>query len=50
MIFQAIVAAAMTDKSPFVVPMGKRAEADAARHSLAIANSDHITLFKAYVG
>jgi ATP-dependent RNA helicase DHX29 len=40
----------MTEKSPFAVPMGKRSEADAARAAMAIANSDHITMYKAYVG
>ncbi|XP_071942254.1 ATP-dependent RNA helicase dhx29-like [Antedon mediterranea] len=46
----AIVAAAMTDKSPFVVPLEKRGEANAAKRALAIANSDHITIFKVYSG
>ncbi|KAH9508703.1 ATP-dependent RNA helicase dhx29 [Bulinus truncatus] len=46
----AVIAAAMTNKSPFVVPMSKKSEADTARQSLAVASSDHITLYKAYVG
>ncbi|XP_038045525.1 ATP-dependent RNA helicase DHX29-like [Patiria miniata] len=46
----AVIAAAMTDKQPFIVPMGKRQQADAAKKALAIANSDHITVYKVYAG
>ncbi|XP_033098056.1 ATP-dependent RNA helicase dhx29-like [Anneissia japonica] len=46
----AIIAAAMTDKSPFIVPLEKRGEANAAKRALAIANSDHITIYKVYSG
>uniref|UniRef100_A0A0B6YIZ1 Helicase-associated domain-containing protein n=1 Tax=Arion vulgaris TaxID=1028688 RepID=A0A0B6YIZ1_9EUPU len=46
----AIIAAAMTEKSPFVVPLSKRSEAEAAKDTLAVAYSDHITLYKAYHG
>ncbi|BFZ23488.1 hypothetical protein BsWGS_26527 [Bradybaena similaris] len=46
----AVVAAAMTEKSPFVVPLSKRSEADAAKEALSVAFSDHITLYKAYQG
>ena len=44
------MAAAMTDKSPFVVPLGKRDQADAAKRALALGDSDHITIYKAYAG
>ena len=40
----------MTDKSPFVVPMGKQDQADGAKRCLATDNSDHLTLYKAYLG
>ncbi len=40
----------MTDKSPFVVPIGQRDKADVARQSLSTANSDHLTMYKAYLG
>ncbi|GFO08324.1 hypothetical protein PoB_003482900, partial [Plakobranchus ocellatus] len=46
----AVIAAAMTDKPPFVVPLSKKSEADTAKQSLSLANSDHVTLLKAYLG
>ncbi|XP_033625049.1 ATP-dependent RNA helicase DHX29-like [Asterias rubens] len=46
----AVMAAAMTDKQPFVVPMGKRQQADLAKKALAIADSDHITVYKVFAG
>lgn len=46
----AIIAAAMTDKPPFVVPLSKKSEADLAKQALSLANSDHVTLLKAFVG
>ncbi|XP_059164775.1 ATP-dependent RNA helicase DHX29-like [Physella acuta] len=46
----AVIAAAMTDKSPFVVPLSKRSEADVAKENLAVGNSDHLTVYKAYHG
>ncbi|ESO82989.1 hypothetical protein LOTGIDRAFT_134281, partial [Lottia gigantea] len=46
----AVIAAAMTDKSPFVVPLGKREGADQAKQNLAMAVSDHFTLYNAYLG
>ncbi|XP_053304019.1 ATP-dependent RNA helicase DHX29 [Spea bombifrons] len=46
----AILAATMTEKSPFITPIGRKDEADSAKSSMAIANSDHLTIFSAYVG
>ncbi|CAL1529712.1 unnamed protein product, partial [Lymnaea stagnalis] len=46
----AVIAAVMTDKSPFVVPLSKRSEADSAKQAMAVTNSDHITFYKAYQG
>ncbi|XP_063953335.1 ATP-dependent RNA helicase dhx29-like [Lytechinus pictus] len=46
----AVIASAMTDKPPFLVPLGKRSLADAAKRSMSVANSDHITIYKAYSG
>ncbi|KAL8581805.1 hypothetical protein ACOMHN_010179 [Nucella lapillus] len=46
----AVIAAAMTDKSPFVVPLSRRDEANAAKLSLSVAASDHLTVFRAYLG
>jgi len=45
-----VIGAAISDKSPFAVPMGQREQADAAKHSLVTANSDHLTLYRAYLG
>ncbi|XP_018423692.1 PREDICTED: ATP-dependent RNA helicase DHX29 [Nanorana parkeri] len=46
----ATLAATMTEKSPFVTPIGRKDEADLAKSSMALANSDHLTIFSAYVG
>ncbi|KAK7463169.1 hypothetical protein BaRGS_00038228, partial [Batillaria attramentaria] len=46
----AVIAAAMTDKSPFVVPLSRREEANAAKLALSTAASDHLTLYRAYKG
>jgi ATP-dependent RNA helicase DHX57 len=35
-------------RSPFVAPFDKRTEADEARRAFSLANSDHMTLLKAY--
>ncbi|XP_025083145.1 ATP-dependent RNA helicase DHX29-like isoform X2 [Pomacea canaliculata] len=46
----AVIAAAMADKTPFVVPLGRQDEATEAKKALATAASDHLTLYKAYQG
>ncbi|PIO27879.1 hypothetical protein AB205_0180180 [Aquarana catesbeiana] len=46
----ATLAATMTEKSPFVTPIGRKDEADLAKSSMALANSDHLTIFSAYMG
>ncbi|KAM4809399.1 ATP-dependent RNA helicase DHX29 isoform 2-T2 [Rhinophrynus dorsalis] len=46
----ATLAATMTEKSPFVTPIGRKDEADLAKSSLAVSNSDHLTIFSAYAG
>lgn len=46
----ATLAATMTEKSPFMTPIGRKDEADLAKSSMALANSDHLTIFSAYVG
>ena len=48
--FQATIAAAITEKSPFSTPMGRKEEANLAKAALAVANSDHLTMYKAYLG
>ncbi|PIK57382.1 putative ATP-dependent RNA helicase DHX29 [Apostichopus japonicus] len=45
-----VIAAAMTDKSPFIVPLEKRDRANQAKRAMSVAASDHLTLFKAYSG
>ncbi len=50
LIFQSVIAAAMSDKSPWASPIGLRDEANLAKSALAEANSDHLTLYKAYLG
>ncbi|XP_064594320.1 ATP-dependent RNA helicase DHX29-like [Liolophura sinensis] len=45
----AVIAAAMTGKSPFVVPLNKRDEADLAKRAFAVSCSDHLTLYNAYL-
>ncbi|KAL7848001.1 hypothetical protein AOLI_G00227190 [Acnodon oligacanthus] len=46
----ATIAAAMSEKSPFSTPMSRREEANLARDTLGIANSDHLTIYNAYLG
>uniref|UniRef100_A0A8B9JZJ7 ATP-dependent RNA helicase DHX29 n=1 Tax=Astyanax mexicanus TaxID=7994 RepID=A0A8B9JZJ7_ASTMX len=46
----ATVAAAMSEKSPFSTPMSRKEEANLARDALAVANSDHLTIYNAYLG
>lgn len=45
----AVIAASMTDKSPFVAPIEKRDMADATRARFALDNSDHLTLYNAFL-
>ncbi|KAJ8036559.1 ATP-dependent RNA helicase dhx29 [Holothuria leucospilota] len=45
-----VIAAAMTDKPPFVVPLEKRDKANEAKRGMSIASSDQLTIFKAYSG
>ncbi|XP_078739847.1 LOW QUALITY PROTEIN: ATP-dependent RNA helicase dhx29-like [Lampetra fluviatilis] len=44
----AVIAATVGEKSPWVVPIGKRSEADLAKLSLSLASSDHLTFYRAY--
>lgn len=46
----ATIAAAMSEKSPFATPMSRKEEANLAKSALAVANSDHMTIYKAYLG
>lgn len=46
----ATLAATMTEKSPFSTPIGRKDEADLAKSAMAIANSDHLTIYNAYIG
>ncbi|XP_055459386.1 ATP-dependent RNA helicase DHX29 isoform X2 [Psammomys obesus] len=46
----ATLAAVMTEKSPFTTPIGRKDEADLAKSSLAVADSDHLTIYNAYLG
>ncbi|XP_036062791.1 ATP-dependent RNA helicase DHX29 isoform X1 [Onychomys torridus] len=46
----ATLAAVMTEKSPFTTPIGRKDEADLAKASLAVADSDHLTIYNAYLG
>ncbi|KAM7392677.1 hypothetical protein PAMA_007682 [Pampus argenteus] len=46
----ATIAAAITEKSPFSTPMNRKEEANLAKASLALANSDHLTIYSAYLG
>lgn len=48
--FQATIAAAITEKSPFFTPMNRKDEANLAKAALAVANSDHLTIYAAYLG
>ncbi|KAK2151742.1 hypothetical protein LSH36_353g09030 [Paralvinella palmiformis] len=45
----AIIAAALSEKSPFSAPINKREMADVAKQSLSTANSDHLTLLRAFL-
>lgn len=49
-LLQATIAAAMTEKSPFSTPMNRKDEANLAKAALALANSDHLTIYNAYLG
>uniref|UniRef100_A0A3P8WRP0 ATP-dependent RNA helicase DHX29 n=1 Tax=Cynoglossus semilaevis TaxID=244447 RepID=A0A3P8WRP0_CYNSE len=46
----ATIAAAITEKSPFYTPMNRKDEANLAKSGLALANSDHLTIYNAYLG
>ncbi|TMS08106.1 ATP-dependent RNA helicase DHX29 [Larimichthys crocea] len=46
----ATIAAAITEKSPFSTPMNRKEEANLAKSALALANSDHMTIYNAYMG
>ncbi|XP_041815716.1 ATP-dependent RNA helicase DHX29 [Chelmon rostratus] len=46
----ATIAAAITEKSPFSTPMNRKEEANLAKAALALANSDHLTIYNAYIG
>uniref|UniRef100_A0A667Z412 ATP-dependent RNA helicase DHX29 n=1 Tax=Myripristis murdjan TaxID=586833 RepID=A0A667Z412_9TELE len=46
----ATIAAAITEKSPFSTPMHRKEEANLAKAALAVANSDHLTIYNAYLG
>ncbi|XP_030598748.1 ATP-dependent RNA helicase DHX29 [Archocentrus centrarchus] len=46
----ATIAAAITEKSPFFTPMNRKEEANLAKAALAVANSDHLTIYAAYLG
>lgn len=48
--FQATIAAAITEKSPFSTPMNRKEEANLAKAALSVANSDHLTIYSAYLG
>ncbi len=43
-----VIAAAMTSRSPFVSPLEKREEANAAKASFAVARSDALAVLAAY--
>ncbi|XP_059620655.1 putative ATP-dependent RNA helicase DHX57 [Phlebotomus argentipes] len=42
------IAACLSHKSPFVAPFSKKAEADSRKRELAVLNSDHLTVLRAY--
>lgn len=46
----ATIAAAITEKSPFSTPMNRKDEANLAKAALSVANSDHLTMYNAYLG
>ncbi|XP_029301118.1 ATP-dependent RNA helicase DHX29 [Cottoperca gobio] len=46
----ATIAAAISEKSPFSTPMNRKEEANLAKAALALTNSDHLTIYNAYLG
>ncbi|CAB1352125.1 unnamed protein product [Coregonus sp. 'balchen'] len=46
----ATIAAAISEKSPFATPMNQKDQANLAKATLAVANSDHLTIYNAYLG
>ncbi|XP_068190674.1 ATP-dependent RNA helicase DHX29 [Antennarius striatus] len=46
----ATIAAAITEKSPFSTPLNRKEEANVAKAALSLANSDHLTIYNAYMG
>ncbi|XP_068429476.1 ATP-dependent RNA helicase DHX29 [Clinocottus analis] len=46
----ATIAAAISEKSPFSTPMNRKEEANLAKAALALASSDHLTIYNAYLG
>uniref|UniRef100_A0A8C8EJW4 RNA helicase n=1 Tax=Oncorhynchus tshawytscha TaxID=74940 RepID=A0A8C8EJW4_ONCTS len=46
----ATIAAAISEKSPFATPMNQKDQANLAKAALAVANSDHLTIYNAYLG
>ncbi|GAB0094943.1 putative ATP-dependent RNA helicase DHX57 [Sergentomyia squamirostris] len=42
------IAACLSHKTPFVAPFSKRIEADIRKRELAVLNSDHLTVLRAY--
>uniref|UniRef100_UPI00398F87C7 ATP-dependent RNA helicase DHX29 n=1 Tax=Pristiophorus japonicus TaxID=55135 RepID=UPI00398F87C7 len=46
----ATIAAAMTEKSPFITPINGKDEANLAKAALAVTKSDHLTVYNAYLG
>ncbi|XP_041103244.1 ATP-dependent RNA helicase DHX29-like isoform X2 [Polyodon spathula] len=46
----AVIAAAISEKSPFATPMNRKDEANLAKAALALSNSDHLTIYNAYKG
>ncbi|XP_028273595.1 ATP-dependent RNA helicase DHX29 [Parambassis ranga] len=46
----ATIAAAIAEKSPFFTPINRKEEANLAKAALALANSDHLTIYNAYMG
>ncbi|XP_039606285.1 ATP-dependent RNA helicase DHX29 [Polypterus senegalus] len=46
----ATIAAAISEKSPFITPVNKKDDANLAKATLELANSDHLTVYNAYLG
>ena len=44
------IAAALSYRSPFVAPFGKREEAQKKKVQFSIRNSDHLAMLRAYQG